>query len=157
MQVLVISDTHGDLSGMEEILIRKIPFQAIFHLGDFLKDGLAIRRMTDKPLLGVKGNCDFMSAGRDEILESVEGNRILLTHGHRYDVKISYQKLFYRAKEKNADLVLFGHTHIPAEFTMEGITFFNPGSLSRPKSGSGRGFAILEAKDGRFTIENYSL
>ncbi|MBQ7618086.1 MAG: metallophosphoesterase family protein, partial [Desulfovibrio sp.] len=45
---------------------------------------------------------------------------------------------------------LHGHTHIPRGETVQGFHFWNPGSLSLPKGGSTRSYAIYE--NGSFTV-----
>jgi putative phosphoesterase len=63
----------------------------------------------------------------------IAGKRILLTHGHLYGVKKGLLNLYYRGKEVEADLVVFGHTHAWTLEKMEDILLFNPGSASRPR------------------------
>ncbi len=64
----------------------------------------------------------------------------MCTHGHKYGVKSGRGRLYQAAVEKEAQLVLFGHTHEAEEFTMEGIRFFNPGSVGR---GMERTYGVL--------------
>ena len=42
------------------------------------------------------------------------------------------------------DILLYGHTHIPAWDQRDGILCLNPGSVSIPKAGSERSYIILE-------------
>ena len=44
-------------------------------------------------------------------------------------MKSGLDSLRYAAEEQNADIVLFGHTHMPFESYMDGRRFFNPGAL----------------------------
>ena len=57
---------------------------------------------------------------------SVEKTNILAVHGHLQRVKYSLTRLSFEAQEANADIVLFGHTHIPM-VEKNGILFVNPG------------------------------
>lgn len=41
--------------------------------------------------------------------------------------------LTYRAKELNAQIVCFGHSHILGAEMMDHILFINPGSLLKPR------------------------
>ena len=43
--------------------------------------------------------------------------------------------LFERAKEKGADIALFGHTHTPFYEYRENIHLFNPGSVANSEYG----------------------
>ncbi len=56
-----------------------------------------------------------------------------MTHGHIYGAKSSLYGLMELAEARQADLVLFGHTHTPAlEYRTVGdraVYFFNPGAL----------------------------
>ena len=80
---------------------------------------------------------------------------LLLTHGHRYSVKSGYDALLARAVEVGADIVVFGHTHVPFLKTipkgtevsgkiLERPTYlFNPGSVSTDPDGLGLPFGTL--------------
>ena len=70
--------------------------------------------------------------------------RIFLTHGHIYKVKFGYKKLLARAKQLFADVVVFGHTHLPKNIYIDNILLFNPGSTALPKNGGPGTFGILE-------------
>ena len=54
----------------------------------------------------------------------------MVTHGHLYSAKYGLEKLSYAGEEKNADIVFFGHTHIPTDETMGNVRLINPGSCS---------------------------
>ena len=74
------------------------------------------------------------------------GKRFLLLHGHQY---YSFSALLYRGEEVHADMVLFGHTHVP-DLSADGPRLIlNPGSLSRPRGGSSESCALvlLDGKD----------
>ena len=49
---------------------------------------------------------------------------------------------------QEGDILLYGHTHIPAWETRGGILCLNPGSVSIPKENSPRGYMVLQ--DGVF-------
>ena len=50
---------------------------------------------------------------------------------------------------KKGDILLNGHTHIPANEDMGDFIYMNPGSVSIPKEGSAHGYMICEG--GEFT------
>ena len=146
MELLIFSDSHGRGSRMLEAFSRqtKRP-DAIIFLGDGLRD-VSYCEFGDIPVLAVCGNCDtftFFGKGNadDEIVMTLGGKRIMMTHGDRYAVKNGLARIVAAADEKGADIVLFGHTHIPFEKYLPageseyGITLkkplclFNPGSV----------------------------
>ena len=57
-----------------------------------------------------------------------------------------------------ANVVLFGHTHVPLCLEEEGVLYLNPGSLTSPRGGSHASYAILEIEKGRAaaTLMDYS-
>ena len=67
-------------------------------------------------------------------LTLVDNHIIMCTHGHLYGVKTGLTALSYAADEIGADIVLYGHTHIPDITNYNNKWFINPGSLGRPLS-----------------------
>ena len=58
----------------------------------------------------VKGNCDLADNYPSEVVFRAGGMRILITHGHLYNVKSGYQRLVYRAEELQERKPLFWNT-----------------------------------------------
>ena len=146
MKILLISDTHGKTAGLRRLLSRMKPApDMILHMGDVEGDEDEIRSMAGCPVEFVRGNCDPFSRNPVFQVIRLQGHTIFMTHGHRYGVKHNLEELIAAARAENADIVLFGHTHIQKTFTAEGMTFVNPGSLTYPHDGTGNyGFALLE-------------
>ena len=61
--------------------------------------------------------------------------------------------IYYHGLEIGAQVVVFGHTHIPSCELQEGIWLLNPGSPSLPRIGSQGSFIVLEAGNGVFKPE----
>ncbi len=123
--IVVLSDTHGNLSSIEKISTIVHESDYVFHLGDCKSDILAFSREFGDKIHAVAGNCD--GGGADEIIE-IEGVKILLTHGDKYGVKNGLLKLVLRAKELGVNAVFYGHTH-QADITIcDGIQLINPGN-----------------------------
>jgi putative phosphoesterase len=146
MKILVISDTHGDIDGAESVIRKNKDAGLIIHLGDYFRD--AKRLSSIFPHLRFEyicGNCDFMigDVPPEKCLE-IAGIRIFLTHGHRYSVKWDYTRLMMKAHEEKADILLFGHTHIPGIIEGNGYCLVNPGSTSDPRGDSDESYAIIE-------------
>ena len=130
MRVLVVSDVHGDFRGLCQAIEQQPTARTVFFLGDGLRQAEdAAELYPDRTFYMVPGNCDF---GCDAIpirQETVGGKRFYFTHGHRHDVKYTLYRLEMAAREAEADIVLFGHTHNPYEEYVDGLYLFNPGSL----------------------------
>lgn len=138
MKILVLSDSHGNISNMLQAVEREAP-RMIFHLGDCWRDGERLHdRYPDLPFEQVPGNCDFRSSQPAEQLLCLEDKRMLLCHGHTYAVKQSLMAAGLAAEEKQLDLFLFGHTHKPLVDKRGRTLFLNPGSIgdyARPTYG----------------------
>jgi len=150
MKILVISDTHGDINKAEEAIRSNREVDLIIHLGDYFRDAQKLSSIfPDIPVEYIYGNSDFMinDVPAEKMLE-VDGKRIFITHGHRYSVKWDYDKLFRKAEEMNADVLLFGHTHIPDLVEKGRYCVMNPGSTSDPRDESDESYAIIEINNG---------
>lgn len=136
MRIGVISDSHGDTYAVKRAveLMGKVDF--LIHLGDFYRDAEVVSKKLERDIIYIRGNCDFGSNVDSEKIIDIGSKRILITHGHKYNVKSDYKSLHYKASEEKADLVLFGHTHVAAVFQMDNIIYLNPGSVSRPRGGA---------------------
>lgn len=140
----IISDTHGDIAGAVKGMKALGNLDCILHLGDYVEDGLRIEQHLGIEVIGVRGNCDCSSTLPEDRLLTIGGKRIFMTHGHGYDVKWTYHKLFYKGLEVEADVVLFGHTHVATRFIEEGILVMNPGSTSHPRGSHEKTYAVVE-------------
>lgn len=129
MRILVVSDTHGDLNTLIRAVKAQPTAEIIVHCGDgdqqvqFLKDNYK-----DKMIVAVKGNCDWCSQLPGKEIFSVMGKKIFVTHGHLYNAKFGLYNLMCAAREEKADILLFGHTHIPMTHYEDGLYMMNPGS-----------------------------
>lgn len=155
MRVLVISDTHGDISGVHKILNEDPDFDMIIHLGDYLRDAEKIEiEYPDIKIEYVYGNCDFMiSDTPSEKLIEILGKRILFTHGHKYSVKYGPDKLIARARDAGADILLYGHTHVSSLMEGNGFVLLNPGSISSSRDSFGESYAVLEFSGRNMTYD----
>lgn len=140
MRIGVFSDSHGDISNARRFFDTLAPLDYLFHLGDCAADGEKLSQLFSCPVYAVQGNCDYRS---DEPLErqvDLGGKRFLLLHGHQF---YSFSTLLYRGEETHANMVLYGHTHMP-DLSADGTRLFlNPGSLSRPRGGSRESCAVI--------------
>ena len=145
MKIAVVSDTHRLSNHIK--LAKKLIKNAdvLIHLGDVTDDLDELTDGFNGEVYAVRGNCDFSRKYPKEQLLVLGGKKIFITHGDTYGVKYGLTEIFFKAKEINADIVLFGHTHQRFIAEEEGILFMNPGSVSLPRYlGKSLGFIILE-------------
>lgn len=165
MKLLIASDIHGSAYYCRLLLNAYDREQAdrLLLLGDILyhgprndlpreyapKEVIALLNARKDDILCVRGNCDTevdqMVLAFPILAEyawiAQEGCTLFATHGHRFNTG-SIPPL------KPGDILLNGHTHIPAWEDHGTYLYFNPGSVSIPKAGSERGYMTLE--DGVF-------
>ncbi|MCR5787153.1 MAG: YfcE family phosphodiesterase [Acholeplasmatales bacterium] len=123
MKILIISDSHGNLSRVLNLAEKYKDYTKI-HLGD---RGFDSKSLEELGFYYVDGNCDYTQSVKTRICE-IDGKRFLLTHGDLYNVRNSINNLYYLGLENKCDYVLFGHTHV--QFKEIGdISFINPGAL----------------------------
>lgn len=149
MKILVLSDTHRSLRNVIHIMSELTDVDRIIHLGDLVRDAQDLESIYNNiPIDYVAGNCDFFEGNipKEKIIE-VRGKRILLTHGHTYNVKYTYEDIIRLFQFKKVDVVLFGHSHIQhLQYIGEGI-LMNPGSISEPREGRKPSYGIIEIDD----------
>ncbi len=153
MQYVIISDSHGNSSAIEEVLYCH-PNRDVIFLGDGIRD---IERTESLyagiSFLRVAGNNDLFSLNAPKSITVPMGKHTLFcTHGHNYGVREGTDLIRHYAAASGCSAALFGHTHVPVNRTEEGILLLNPGSL-----GYGGTYALLTEKDGRLSAELKSL
>ena len=166
MRWMIASDIHGAAGFCEEMLkaYDREKADKLLLLGDILyhgprndlpenyapKEVISMLNARKKELLCVRGNCDtevdqmvleFPIMAEYCILYE-NGRMVFATHGHSFNE----QNL---PMLKRGDVLLHGHTHVPACKETEDYIYLNPGSVSIPKEGSWHGYMTL--KSGFFT------
>ena len=161
MKILIASDIHGSAlfcRRLTEAWDREAPDRVLL-LGDLLYHGprndlpeeydprqvIAMLNERRKSILCVRGNCDTevdqmvlqFPILADYAWIAPEGCRILATHGHVYN-PVNLPPL------AEGDILMYGHTHIPAWEDHGSFRYFNPGSVSIPKAGSKNSYMTLE-------------
>lgn len=169
MKIMIASDIHGSAYYCRKLLerYREEKPEKLLLLGDILYHGprnalpreyapTEVIRMLNaikEEILCVRGNCDtevdqmvleFPIMAEYCILYDA-GRMIFATHGHRFNVENPPML-------KAGDVLLHGHTHIPAAELFEGRLYVNPGSVSIPKAESEHSYMVL--KDGVFQWKN---
>lgn len=169
MKIMIASDLHGSLKYAKKMrdLYEKEQAKRLILLGDLLyhgprndlpeeyapKDVILLLNEMKESLLCVRGNCEaevdqmvLEFPVMAEYMIFFTGERMVFaTHGHTWNTKNP-------PPLKDGDILLHGHTHIPAIEETGHYYYLNPGSLSIPKNDTPHSYMILE--DGVFTIKD---
>lgn len=131
----------------------------LLHLGDVEGGEEYIEAVAGCPVCMVAGNNDFFSFLKKEREFTLAGKKIFMTHGHNYYVSVGTEEIRRAGLAREADIVMFGHTHRPYFEQDDKITILNPGSLSYPRQPGRQGsYMIMEIKsDGQVDFETYYL
>ena len=163
MKLMIASDIHGSSYYCRKMIeaYRQEKADRLLLLGDLLyhgprndlprdynpKEVISLLNAIKNELLCVRGNCDtevdqmvldFPILAEYCLLE-LDGRTIFATHGHNFNPD-NLPML------KEGDILLNGHTHIPANQNMGTYTYMNPGSISIPKEGSAHGYMIYDGE-----------
>ena len=125
----VFSDSHGYSNNMLTVLKKKLPDELLF-LGDGELDLLPITdRYPDLIIHHVRGNCDLTSSAKEKMIIRCGRKKIFLCHGHTMGVKDTLSDLINTAFAEEANVVLFGHTHVPYNGFCMAMDILNPGTI----------------------------
>ena len=153
-EVVVLADTHlrpGSKRGLPAPVYSALEeADLVLHAGDVVTGALLEELAGFAPTVAVLGNNDGDLAGQlpEERLLTVDGLRIAMVHdsGARKGREGRLRRRF-----PTADLVVFGHSHIPLDAPgLDGQRLFNPGSPTELRSHSpGLAFGRLRIDGGR--------
>ena len=131
MRVLIVADVHGNDDALRRTLDACPQARVVFCLGDGVREYEAAQaREPNREFCIVRGNCDWATGDTPALgWRDIEGHRVLYLHGHLHGVKQSLLRVTYEARQREADVVLFGHTHVPHGEYHDGLYLCNPGSL----------------------------
>jgi putative phosphoesterase len=152
IKILIFSDTHGYTRDIP-YLWRAEEYDYLIYLGDGYEEveNIVIKKGLQDKFIAVTGNCDFAPSVSRQKLFEIGAVRIFITHGDIYNVKNDYLKIFSKARELNADIAMFGHTHYADHQVVEGIHLFNPGSIL-PRGRDFCSVGYLEIKDDKILV-----
>ncbi|MDD6882210.1 MAG: phosphodiesterase [Eubacteriales bacterium] len=161
MKLLIASDLHGSARYCRLLLeeYARTGADKLVLLGDLLYHGprndlpdeyapksvIAMLNGIKREILCVRGNCEAevdqmvleFPVLSDSAMIFVDGKTLFCSHGHIF----SPEKL---PPLQPGDVLLTGHTHVPHRLERDGVLCLNPGSVSLPKQGSGRGYLLYE-------------
>lgn len=145
MKILVFSDSHGNTSRMKSAIEAHLPScNMIIHLGDGARDiDFVSSFFPEIPVVSIKGNGE--SIFRDTRMFDEYGVRFFCMHGHTFGVKSSLVHAAKEAADRDATILLYGHTHVPCDTVMyfddKCVRVFNPGSIGRGRPAT---YGIIE-------------
>ena len=143
MRIIVISDSHGKRSSVDFALQAHPDARHVFFLGDNVRDIEAVKEFyTDRIFHIVNGNCDGDTFYPTTDICTLEGVKILFTHGHYHNVKYTTSLLQNAAEKAGAKIALYGHTHIAKNEYLDGLYLINPGSIAHSREG-GNSYAVI--------------
>ena len=133
MRILIVSDSHGNNKYLVETLQRVNNIDLMIHLGDYGGSEEYIKSIAPCPIEMIAGNNDqYKGLPYDKVIQ-IGDYKVYLTHGHRYGVYFGTRSIKKAAKTRQADIVMFGHTHVPVIDMKDSVWAINPGSTSLPR------------------------
>lgn len=126
MKILITSEVHGDLNSFLKIINKHQDVDLHLNAGDLQLSEFELNKIK---MIAVRGNTDLYSNLELNEIISFNNKKILLTHGHEFNVKYSLDKLVSYAKSLSVDICIFGHTHVPFDRVIDNIHFINPGPI----------------------------
>lgn len=151
MKIAVLSDTHGNYPLALKILDRLSGLDCIIHLGDIVHDADIIECVLDIPVIKLAGNCDSAPKVARELLMNISDKTLFLSHGDLYRVKNGIERIYKKAVSASADVILYGHTHVPAIQKNGEILLVNPGTLK--ENAAQQSLAVLTMLNGEVSAE----
>lgn len=150
MRVLVFSDNHRNRARLLDIMNEEKPYDHVISLGDSEMSEAELQSMG---IIGVKGNYPFEPNFPNVLLLHFGAFSFFIAHGHTYQVKSGLSRIYQEAKSRQADVVLFGHTHQNLLEDTGDLILCNPGSLAYPKDGFMGSYAVIEIQLHQLKIE----
>ncbi len=147
MKILIVSDTHRRNENFFRTLDKVAPVDLVVHCGDVEGSERLIEEAAGCPVQMVRGNNDFISPMPREVEFMIGKYKVFLTHGHNYCVYMNYETIKQEARDREADIVMCGHTHKPVIDIEKNLTLLNPGSMSYPRQEGRRPSYILMELD----------
>ena len=153
MRVVVLADTHAPRRWRAcppRVAGHLRTADLILHAGDVCTAAVLAELAQYAPVVAVRGNND----GRDVAAWGAAGTAELDLHGLSvamvHDSGAAAGRLArLRRRFPAADLVVFGHSHIPLDESAPGLRIFNPGSPTDRRRQPHGTLGVLEIDQGR--------
>jgi uncharacterized protein len=148
MRIGVISDTHG--------LVRREVFDAfegvdhILHAGDIGGEDVLIELRAIAPVTACAGNVDGFRLGDagESARITLGGVKFFLTHILDRP-RNPREEVAQALRAEPADVVLFGHSHLPHDEVIGGVRYFNPASAGPRRFDYPVSVGIIDIEDGK--------
>jgi len=139
MRIGLIGDTHIPNRAKEipkEFLdiFREEKVDLIIHTGDINDPEVLEELEKISEVKAVRGNTDYLDLP-DHLFLNIEGYRIFVFHSDEVYPRGDVEKILSIAKERNANIVIHGHTHLPRFLYERGVYIISPGSATGVRSG----------------------
>lgn len=142
----VISDTHGLLR--PEVLDCLQDCQHIIHAGDIGSADIIAKLEKIAPLNIIRGNIDKAAwAKKIPVTDFFQIKKTTIYCLH------NIQDLDLDPKAAEVNLVISGHTHQPALYEKDGVSFLNPGSVGPRRFSLPISMAKIYLNDGPFRVD----
>jgi putative phosphoesterase len=155
MRVVVLSDTHAPRRWKAcppRVAEHLRGAELILHAGDVCVPEVLDELADYAPVRAVCGNNDgpdVVGWGAPETLElDIAGLSVAMIHDSG---PAPGRTARMRRRFPGADLVVFGHSHIPLDQTGDGVRIFNPGSPTDRRRQPHGTIGLLDIADGRLT------
>lgn len=136
MRIVVFSDSHRNLPILEKIILAQPQSDVFIHLGDGCQEFEILKEKNPGlAMYNVCGNCDWGSDAKTVDMLTLNSKKIIFAHGHTFGVKTGVGEFVNYAQNLNADIALYGHTHVASSTYLEGLYLMNPGSVTLPNQG----------------------
>ena len=130
MKILVVSDSHDNTKMLDKIIGSQTKAEVVLFLGDGISDLDYVKlKYPQKMFISVRGNNDWLCDCPINEVREIEGKRIFLTHGHRYNVRYGIDTIAQIGNINSADIVLYGHTHEQKYVFYQGMHIMCPGAV----------------------------
>ncbi len=149
MLIGLISDTHGLLR--PEVHTAFAGVELILHAGDVCGDEILDELELIAPVRAVYGNNDSTWDPRlpAAIDATFEGVRVHVSHGHEVG-KVTPANI---AAAYDADVVVYGHTHVQKVTRVDGRIIVNPGAAGPRRFNLEASVALLTVANGKSRVE----
>ncbi len=136
-RLVAVSDSHGMTSNLRDVVqmaLERGKVDCFVFLGDGIQDldgvrPLLLRQNPQVEIVAVRGNNDPGQSAPLAAVFYVNGLKVMATHGHQQHVKLGLDRLCYAAREQEAGLALYGHTHHSHLEEACGVLLVNPGAV----------------------------
>ena len=153
MKIIILSDTHRFHVNYDKVIEREGKIDLLIHLGDVEGGEYYIEETARCPVHMVAGNNDFFSTLPKEEEFYIGEKKVFITHGHHYYVSRGLSRIIAEGSKRNADIIMYGHTHRPElvhvdRVNADSVLVLNPGSISYPRQeGRQCSYMIMEINE----------